>query len=83
MRPAQQLQGLSHKGMVWADDGDRWRKTLEVGSVWWCPSDSIPHAKLLACVEWRIADGAVLKLIGQWLRAPIMEEPKDRLLAAA
>ena len=40
--------------------------------------DSIPHAKLLACVEWRIADGAVLKLIGQWLRAPIMEEPKDR-----
>jgi RNA-directed DNA polymerase len=40
--------------------------------------DSIPHDKLLACVERRIADGAVLKLIGQWLRAPIMEEPSDR-----
>lgn len=40
--------------------------------------DSIPHDKLLACVEHRIADGAVLKLIRQWLRAPIMEEPKDR-----
>jgi RNA-directed DNA polymerase len=40
--------------------------------------DSIPHDELMACVEYRIADGAVLKLIRQWLRAPIMEEPKDR-----
>jgi RNA-directed DNA polymerase len=40
--------------------------------------DSIPHDKLMACVEHRIADGAVLKLIRQWLRAPIMEEPEDR-----
>lgn len=40
--------------------------------------DSIPHDKLMACVEYRIADGAVLKLVRQWLRAPIMEEPKDR-----
>ena len=40
--------------------------------------DTIPHDKLLACVERRIADGAVLKLIRQWLRAPIMDEPTDR-----
>ena len=40
--------------------------------------DTIPHDKLMACVERRIADGAVLKLIRQWLRAPIMEQPKDR-----
>jgi RNA-directed DNA polymerase len=33
---------------------------------------------LLACVQRRVADGAVLKLIRQWLRAPIMEEPPDR-----
>jgi len=32
----------------------------------------------MACVEWRIANGAVLKLIRQWLRAPILEEPADR-----
>ena len=40
--------------------------------------DSIPHDKLLACVEMRISDGSVLKLIRQWLRAPILEEPDDR-----
>ncbi|MCP4378070.1 MAG: group II intron reverse transcriptase/maturase, partial [bacterium] len=32
--------------------------------------DSIPHDKLMACVEMRISDGSVLKLIRQWLRAP-------------
>jgi RNA-directed DNA polymerase len=40
--------------------------------------DSIPHDKLMACVEKRMADGSVLKLIRQWLRAPILEEPKDK-----
>jgi len=40
--------------------------------------DTIPHHQLMACVERRIADGAVLKLIRQWLRVPIREEPSDR-----
>jgi RNA-directed DNA polymerase len=40
--------------------------------------DSIPHDKLMACVEMRISDGSVLKLIRQWLRAPILEKPKDK-----
>jgi RNA-directed DNA polymerase len=40
--------------------------------------DRIPHDKLLACVQRRIADGAVLKLIRQWLRAPMQEQPKGR-----
>lgn len=40
--------------------------------------DSIAHDKLLACVEMRIADRSVLKLLRQWLRAPILEPPQDR-----
>ena len=38
--------------------------------------DTIPHDKLMKCVENRIADRAVLNLIRMWLCAPI-EEPRD------
>ncbi len=40
--------------------------------------ETIPHDKLMACVERRIADSSVLKLTRQWLRAPILEEPDDK-----
>jgi RNA-directed DNA polymerase len=33
--------------------------------------DSIPHAKLMQCVSRRIADRAVLRLLRQWLVAPV------------
>ena len=36
--------------------------------------DSIPHAKLMATVAERVVDGAVLALIKQWLKAPVMGE---------
>jgi RNA-directed DNA polymerase len=36
--------------------------------------DSIPHAKLMATVAERVVDGAVLALIQQWLKAPVMGE---------
>lgn len=36
--------------------------------------DTIPHDKLMACVEMRITDRGVLKLIRQWLKAPIAED---------
>ncbi|MEQ1577215.1 MAG: group II intron reverse transcriptase/maturase [Hyphomicrobium sp.] len=39
--------------------------------------DTIPHAKLMAVVAERIADGAVLALIKQWLVAPVVEEDGD------
>lgn len=39
--------------------------------------DTIPHAKLMAVVAERIADGAILGLIKQWLTAPVVEEDED------
>jgi group II intron reverse transcriptase/maturase len=39
--------------------------------------DTIPHAKLLAVVAERVADGGILRLIKQWLKAPVVEQDKD------
>jgi len=42
--------------------------------------ESIPHDKLIACVRMRVVDGSVLRLIQQWLRAPVEEkDDKGRL----
>jgi RNA-directed DNA polymerase len=39
--------------------------------------DSIPHEQLMKCVKMRITDGSVLRLIENWLKAPIVEEEED------
>lgn len=36
--------------------------------------DSIPHDRLIRCVEKRIVDGGVLSLIRAWLRAGVLED---------
>lgn len=38
--------------------------------------DMIPHRALMKAVAKRISDGSVLRLIKQWLRAPVVEEGK-------
>jgi RNA-directed DNA polymerase len=35
--------------------------------------DSIPQEKLMACLRMRVVDGSVLRLIKQWLKAPVVE----------
>jgi RNA-directed DNA polymerase len=39
--------------------------------------DSIPHEKLMKCLRMRVVDGAVLRLIKQWLEAPVVEEGQN------
>jgi len=39
--------------------------------------DSIPHEQLMACVQMRVVDGSVLRLIEQWLNAPVEEEDEN------
>jgi len=39
--------------------------------------DTIPHRQLLRAVARRVSDGAILRLIKQWLRAPVVEQDQD------
>lgn len=39
--------------------------------------DSIPHDKLMKTVAERISDGAILALVKQWLKVPVIEEKRD------
>ncbi len=39
--------------------------------------DSIPHDQLMACIQLRIADRSVLRLLRMWLETPVVEQTKD------
>jgi RNA-directed DNA polymerase len=39
--------------------------------------DTIPHDKLMKCVERRVADGAILRLIRQWLVTPVEDRDEN------
>lgn len=39
--------------------------------------DSIPHDKLMRCLEYRISDRHLLHLVLQWLTAPVVEPPAE------
>lgn len=39
--------------------------------------DTIPHDQLMKCVEMRISDGRVLKLIRMWLESPVIEQDEQ------
>lgn len=39
--------------------------------------DTIPHDKLMACLEVRIADRSVLRLIRLWLKAPVVGDSDE------
>lgn len=60
------VDNLLKQGYTWIVDADLRRYF-----------DTIPHERLLRCVEEKIADGRVLKLIAQFLKQGVMEPMKE------
>jgi len=66
LQALERVESLLRQGHTWIVDAD-----------FKAYFDSIPQDKLLEQIERRIADGTVLKLIGQYLEAGVMETMRD------
>ena len=66
LQALERVESLLRQGHTWIVDAD-------VKAYF----DSIPQDRLLEQIERRIADGTVLKLIGQYLEAGVMETMRD------
>jgi len=57
-----------------------WHSTMEVGGGWVYEADiedffgSVDHTKLREVLSQRVRDGVLIRLIGKWLKAGVMEE---------
>jgi len=61
-----------------------WGETMAMGGGWVLEADiemffdSVDHAKLREVLSQRVRDGVLIRLIGKWLRAGVMEEGRLR-----
>jgi RNA-directed DNA polymerase len=57
-----------------------WKQTMAMGGGWVLEADiekffdSVDHAKLREVLSQRVSDGVLIRLIGKWLKAGVMEE---------
>jgi len=57
-----------------------WKQTMAMGGGWVLEADienffgSVDHAKLREVLSQRVRDGVLIRLIGKWLKAGVMEE---------
>jgi group II intron reverse transcriptase/maturase len=65
--PHQALDHLWHEGMA---TGGGWILELDIKSYF----DAIPHADLRRILRKRVCDGVLLRLIGKWLKAGVLED---------
>jgi len=60
--------------------GQVWQEVMGMGGCWIVEVDikkfydTIPHPKLREVVQKRVRDGVILRLIGKWLNAGVMEQ---------
>ncbi len=71
-RPGRGCRGALKQMEQWLQEGSTWVVDADLKSFF----DLIPHDRLMARLEERMADGAILGLIGAFLKQGVMEEMK-------